>query len=240
MVTDTPAPRTALLRAENLSRNDPISQQVLLHPATCSIAPGDRIVLSGASGSGKSVFMRTLALLDKPDAGELTLRSKPVNLLESGKYRAQVAYIRQRPVLLHTSVEGNLTFPFALQVNRDKKYDRQKIERFLHAIDRAPSFLDKASGALSGGEMQLVCLLRVLQLDPCILLLDEPTSALDEATAQLVEQLIAHWMDMNHHETATLWISHDEQQKSRVGDRLWQMNKGHLKTDEVRGVSDER
>lgn len=197
-------------------------------------------MLSGASGSGKSVFMRTLALLDKPDTGKLTVRGEPVNLMESGKYRAQIAYIRQRPVLLHTSVEGNLTFPFALRVNRDKKYDRQKIERFLHAIDRDPSFLEKASGALSGGEMQLVCLIRVLQLDPCLLLLDEPTSALDESTAQLVEQLIAHWMDANRHETATLWISHDEQQKQRVGDRVWQMSKGHLKTDELPGAGDER
>ncbi len=228
--------RPALLQATQLTRKDPLSDHVLLYPASCIIRPGDRVVLSGASGSGKSVFMRTLALLDKPDSGELMLRGRTVSQSDSSRYRAQVAYIRQRPVLLHTSVEGNLTFPFGLAVNRDKKYDRQKIERFLQAIDRPSSFLDKASGALSGGEMQLVCLLRVLQLDPCLLLLDEPTSALDEATAQLVENLIDHWMTMNRHETATLWISHDEQQKARVGERIWLMENGHLSTDDSEGV----
>jgi len=222
-----------LLQANKLSRKDPISEQILLQPSTCTLRSGDRIVLSGASGSGKSVFMRTLALLDKPDTGELTLHGTPVRLSESTTYRAQVAYIRQRPVLLSGSVEENLTFPFELHVNREKKYDRQKIERFLQAIDRPSTFLDKMSGTLSGGEMQLVCLLRVLQLNPCLLLLDEPTSALDDTTAQLVEKLIAHWMDLNSNKTATLWISHDEQQKARVGDRIWQMKNGHLLTDEM-------
>jgi putative ABC transport system ATP-binding protein len=237
VVTDNSALKTpALLQAKNLSRKDPLSGHILLHPADCIVKRGDRIVLSGASGSGKSVFVRTLALLDKPDTGELILHGKPEQLADACRYRAQVAYIRQSPVLLHTSVQGNLTFPFGLQVNRDKKYDRQKIERFLQAIDRPSTFLDKDSGALSGGEKQLVCLLRVLQLDPCLLLLDEPTSALDESTAQLVEKLIEHWMQVNNHQTATLWISHDEQQRARVGNRLWQMKSGHLTTDETAGI----
>ena len=224
-----------MLQARNLSRKDPLNGHLLLYPADCMIRRGDRIVLSGASGSGKSVFVRTLALLDRPDAGALILYGKPVQPNQACRYRAQVAYIRQSPVLLQTSVEGNLTFPFCLAVNQKKKYDRQKIERFLHAIDRPSTFLDKDSGTLSGGEKQLVCLLRVLQLDPCLLLLDEPTSALDESTALLVEKLIDHWMQVNEHRTATLWISHDEQQKARVGNRIWQMKSGHLTTDETAG-----
>lgn len=224
-----------MLQARNLSRKDPLNHHLLLHPADCTIRRGDRIALSGASGSGKSVFVRTLALLDRPDAGELILFGKPVQSAQACRYRAQVAYIRQSPVLLQSSVEGNLTFPFCLAVNQNKKYDRQKIERFLHAIDRPGTFLDKHSDTLSGGEKQLVCLLRVLQLDPCLLLLDEPTSALDETTALLVEKLIDHWMQLNDHRTATLWISHDEQQKARVGNRIWQMKSGHLTTDETAG-----
>ncbi|MGX9935332.1 ABC transporter ATP-binding protein [Advenella kashmirensis] len=236
MVTDNSEVETpALLQARNLSRKDPLNGHILLYPADCTVKRGDRIVLSGASGSGKSVFVRTLALLDKPDAGELILHGKPVQPGDACRYRAQVAYIRQSPVLLHTSVEGNLTFPFGLAVNRDQKYDRHKIEQFLQAIDRPGAFLNKDSGTLSGGEKQLVCLLRVLQLDPCLLLLDEPTSALDEPTAQLVEKLIEHWMHVNNQQTATLWISHDEQQKARVGNRLWQIKSGRLMTDEITG-----
>lgn len=239
VVTDISEIKTsALLQARNLTRKDPVNGHILLYPAACTVRRGDRIVLSGGSGSGKSVFVRTLALLDKPDAGGLILHGKAVQPSDACRYRAQVAYIRQSPVLLHTSVEGNLTFPFKLAVNRNKKYDRHKIARFLQAIDRPSSFLDKDSGALSGGEKQLVCLLRVLQLDPNFLLLDEPTSALDESTAQLVEKLIDHWMHMNNQQTATLWISHDEQQKARVGNRLWQMQSGHLMTDETEGMAE--
>ncbi len=220
-----------MLQARNLSRKDPIGGAILLHEASCDIGPGDRIVLSGPSGSGKSVFMRCLAMLDAADSGQYMLKGKPVARMQAAAYRAQVAYIRQRPVLLRGSVEDNLTFPFALQINRDKTYDRQKIMHFLAAIQREAAFLDKAASALSGGEMQLVCLLRVLQLDPCLLLLDEPTSALDETTAQRVEDLITHWMQTNRHQAATVWISHDEQQKARVGDRVWRMNSGRLATD---------
>ena len=226
------APSAAtLLQARNLSRKDPVGGAMLLHDASCDICPGDRIVLSGPSGSGKSVFMRCLAMLDAADSGQYMLKGKPVARTQTAEYRSQVAYIRQRPVLLRGSVEDNLTFPFALQINRDKTYDRQKITHFLAAIKREVAFLDKAASALSGGEMQLVCLLRVLQLDPCLLLLDEPTSALDETTAQRVEDLITHWMRVNGQQTATVWISHDEQQKARVGDRIWQMNGGRLATD---------
>lgn len=221
---------TALLKADNLCRTDPINKVMLVKFASCLIYSGDRIVLSGSSGSGKSVFCRMLALLDQPDQGSITFNGQLVKPVDIPHYRSRVAYIRQRPVLLRGTVQENLVFPFALRINRERRFDPEKIARFLAVIDKPDTFLQKNAADLSGGERQLVCLLRVLQLDPVILLLDEPTSALDVDMAMQVELLINKWMQLHDETRAYVWISHDEQQKKRVGRQVWHMNAGVLTT----------
>ncbi|GAA4408795.1 ABC transporter ATP-binding protein [Advenella faeciporci] len=219
-----------LLKAENLCRIDPVNKVKLVKSASCMIHQGDRIVLSGSSGSGKSVFCRMLALLDQPDQGSITFNGQLVRQADIPHYRSAVAYIRQRPVLLRGTVQENLMFPFALHINRERRFNPEKIARFLAMIDKPDTFLQKNAADLSGGERQLVCLLRVLQLDPVILLLDEPTSALDMDMAMQVELLINKWMQLHDETRAYVWISHDEQQKKRVGQQVWHMNAGVLTT----------
>ncbi|MDY0272532.1 MAG: ATP-binding cassette domain-containing protein [Advenella sp.] len=221
---------TVLLKAENLCRIDPVSKVMLVKPASCIIQRGDRIVLSGGSGSGKSVFCRLLALLDPPDQGRIFFNRQLVTQADIPHYRSRVAYIRQRPVLLKGTVQENLMFPFALRINREHHFSPKKITRFLSIIDKPDSFLQKNAADLSGGERQLVCLLRVLQLDPVILLLDEPTSALDRNMVMQVELLINKWMQLHDEARAYVWISHDEPQKQRVGRQVWRMNAGVLTT----------
>ncbi len=223
--------KTVLLTADKLCRIDPVSKVVLVKSASCRIYPGDRIVLSGSSGSGKSVFCRLLGLLDQPDQGSIVFNGQLVKPADIPFYRSRVAYIRQRPVLLRGTVQENLVFPFALHINREYSFNPDRIAWFLSMINKPASFLHKNAADLSGGERQLVCLLRVLQLDPVILLLDEPTSALDMEMAMQVELLINQWMQLHDETRAYVWISHDEQQKLRVGRQIWQMNAGLLTTD---------
>jgi putative ABC transport system ATP-binding protein len=98
----------------------------------------------------------------------------------------------------------------------------------LEAAGREAPFLDKAARDLSGGEVQLLNLLRVLQLDPAILLLDEPTSALDAAATAMVEAMVRNWSERKPEETATLWVTHDPAQAKRVGNRFLRMQGGRL------------
>ena len=124
-----------------------------------------------------------MAMLDPLDAGSIRWQGRAVAGEAVPGYRKQVIYLHQRPALLDGSVEDNLRHPFTLKAHRDRRFDRSGSIDLLARLGRDRSFLDKASRDLSGGEAQIVGLVRALQLDPAVLLLDEPTASLDPATA---------------------------------------------------------
>jgi putative ABC transport system ATP-binding protein len=76
--------------------------------------------------------------------------------------------------------------------------------------------------------MQIVALLRALQLGPNVLLLDEPTSALDPQTAAAVEQWLSAWIDQSPDNRAMIWVTHDINQANRVANRTLHMENGQL------------
>jgi putative ABC transport system ATP-binding protein len=90
------------------------------------------------------------------------------------------------------------------------------------------SFLSKPAGDLSGGESQIVALVRALQLEPQVMLFDEPTSALDPQSADAVESLVRHWLGAGAGSRAYIWVSHDPQQARRMSTVHLTMNKGVL------------
>ena len=94
-------------------------------------------------------------------------------------------------------------------------------------LGRDESFLDKPVGELSGGESQLVALLRAVQLDPKVLLLDEPTASLDAEATAAVETLVADWQAESAGARAVVWVSHDTGQAER-GLRTEQLFRGPL------------
>jgi putative ABC transport system ATP-binding protein len=223
----TPAD-TPLIRANALTRRDPVRDVVLLHPTTFSLSGGQRAVITGPSGSGKSVFLRALALLDPVDDGVIQWRGKTIARAGIPAYRRRVAYIAQRPAMLDGSVEDNLRYPFSLKVYRDVRFDRERVIKLTRRAGREADFLDKRASELSGGEAQIAALIRVLQVDPDVLLLDEPTASLDPASALEIEALVGAWSDDRQGERASIWVSHDPAQAQRVGERQLVMTAGTL------------
>ncbi|MDR5750507.1 MULTISPECIES: ATP-binding cassette domain-containing protein [unclassified Caballeronia] len=219
--------RAALIAACGVERRDPVRRAILLHPTDFVLREGDRAVITGPSGSGKSVFLRTLALLDPLDAGQILWRGEPIARARVPAYRRRVAYIAQRPAMLDGSVEDNLRYPFGLKVYRDLHFDRAAVARLAAAASRSDDFLDKRASELSGGEAQIAALIRVLQLAPDVLLLDEPTASLDPDSAREIEALVAAW-SAEAPARASIWISHDPAQARRVGDRQLTMVAGTL------------
>jgi putative ABC transport system ATP-binding protein len=218
----------AILSVTNIERRDPVSGAVLLHPTSLQLQAGEHAVVMGPSGSGKSVLMRSLALLDPIDGGEMRFLGEPVATDDVPAYRCRVAYIAQQPGLFAGTVEDNLRLPFTLRAHRQRRFDRGAVVPMLEATGRSASFLGKAARDLSGGEAELLNLLRVLQLDPSILLLDEPTSALDAAASAMVEALVSRWARRKPAEAAALWVTHDPAQARRVGNRFFRMDGGRL------------
>jgi putative ABC transport system ATP-binding protein len=222
-MTDTP-----LVDAADISRRDPLSGQVLLHPTRLALHAGDRVAITGPSGSGKSVFLRALALLDPLDSGRIAWHGKPVERATLPRYRRNVAYIRQRPAILDGTVEDNLRYPFSLKAYRDVRFDRARAASLAAQAGRGDDFLDKRASDLSGGEAQIAALIRVLQLAPEVLLLDEPTASLDPESSHAIEGLVNAWFAVDGQPRASVWISHDPAQAKRMSERHLTMRGGVL------------
>jgi len=224
---------TAVLEARQLSRLDHSGTTTLLQPTDFALMPGAQIAITGASGSGKSVFLRTLALLDAPSSGELLWQQQVLSNDAIPHYRTCVCYLAQRPALVDGSVLDNLQFPFTLKSLKRRAFDLQQASDLLAKAGKDAAFLNKPAGDLSGGESQIVALVRALQLAPQVMLFDEPTSALDPASAAAVEALVLHWFHAGADARAYLWVSHDPEQASRMSTRHLIMNKGVLSRDDA-------
>lgn len=198
----------------------------LLREVSLAVEGGDRVAIQGPSGSGKTLLLRALALLDPLDAGEVRLRGRAVPDVQVPAFRRQVTYLHQGPPLSEGTVEANLRLPFSLAVHHDRRFERERALELLEELGRDADFLGARIDDLSGGERQMVALVRILQLDPTVLLLDEPTAALDPATAELAESLLTTWCEGEGR--AFLWVSHDPAQARRVARRRLRLEGGAL------------
>ena len=216
-----------LLRCEGLSRR--IKDRCLLDRIDLEIRAGERIAVVGPSGSGKSLLLRALSLLDPHDSGEVLWRGSTVDARRVPAMRAEAIYLHQRPVLAEGTVEACLREPFGFAVHRQRSWNREWAANWLSSkLGRDPGFLDQETRELSGGETQIVALLRAIQLEPAVLFLDEPTSALDADTTHGLEQLVRQWFEAAPDRRAYVWVTHDPTQATRIADRTLAMRQGRL------------
>ena len=215
-----------ILEARNVGRRHPHAQRWLLHGVSLPIPAGRRLAVTGPSGAGKTLLLRATAMLDPIDAGEIRFNGKCVSASSIPTYRSRVVYLHQRPLPTEATVEAILRQPFELRVHQSKTFDRNRVVARLGALDRGESFLRQHGDDLSGGEGQIVMLIRAMQLDPQVLLLDEPTSALDPRTTEAVERLVNDWVREAASERAVVWVSHDESQVARVADQIVHLDNG--------------
>lgn len=184
------------------------------------LSAGERVVLKGPSGSGKTALLRVLSGLLNCEEGQILLDGKALGDWSMPGYRSRVAYLAQRPVLSDAKeVEALIRLPFSYHIHASRQFPEAQLASWLEKLGRKPDLLQRQVSSLSGGEQQLVALLRMLALDPQCLLLDEPTAALDAPTARQVEQLLADWL-AGDDTRCWLWVSHDEPQMQRVSDRV--------------------
>lgn len=218
---------SALIETRALTRRDERRQVPLLQPTDFTLNHGDRVSITGSSGSGKSVFLRAVALLDTPTHGQVLWNNQPITEVQIPHYRSHIGYLSQRPALLEGTVEDNLRFPYSLKTLRKRSFDLDAVTTLLGHAGKAPTFLAKHALDLSGGESQVVSLIRTLQLNPEVLLLDEPTAALDPTSSREVESLIDAWFAADN-ARAYVWVSHDLEQARRMSDIHLQMSAGVL------------
>ncbi|QDU50225.1 ABC transporter ATP-binding protein [Gimesia panareensis] len=223
----TDGDQECLLEARSIGRQTSAGEW-LIHQLSLQVFPGDRIAIVGPTGSGKSLFLRSLAMLDEIQEGEILFHNQHVNEKETPAYRSQVVYLQQRPVLVEGTVETNLKFALQFQINQEKAANVASILELLSSFEKPEGFLNRQSSALSGGEGQIVALLRALILAPQILLMDEPTSGLDPQTTRQFEQIIRKWLETSDKTPAFVWITHDHSQAERVASQIMTFPAGTL------------
>lgn len=205
-----------ILEAEELGRK--IDSAWIWRGVSLTLRAGERLALTGPSGSGKSLLLRTLAGLDPVDEGNIRLEGRPIEAWPMPRYRARLGYVQQRPSLLPGTVESNFRRVLRFAVHEGKRLDHERIQGWLDHLGKPASFLQQPAEELSGGEAEIAALLRSLIAAPRILLLDEPTSSLDRQQTHLFESLVVRWLEEDPGR-ACIWVSHDDAQIERVSTR---------------------
>ena len=219
-----------MLTARNLARY--IDGRPIWSELSFSIDGGERVALRGPSGSGKTLLMRALVGLDALDDGEVLYRDQRLDEWDIPEDRRLVRYIPQDAAFLSGTVRQSIEQFYTFRANRDLELDEAKLERFLGILKLPDSFLDKTADHLSGGEKQMVAIMRSLLLGPEVLLLDEPTSNLDEAMVARVEALVDAWMDGDP-ERRFVWTSHDTRQLDRMTERTIKLDPAPVRQPET-------
>lgn len=211
-------------------------ERVLINNVNGTLLAGQVTVLTGSSGSGKSVLLRVLAGLLPMSSGEVYLSNneelnnknyQSIHDTPPTQWRTRIALLAQHPQLLEGSVLENLQMPYRLQAHQHLDFDIDWHISQLVQLERSADFLQQKASYLSGGERQLVNTLRLLQLNPQVLLLDEPTAALDSNTSTQLVHLLINWLRVDA-QRSVLWVTHDTQDIVPLADRHWHMQTGVL------------
>lgn len=183
---------------------------------------GESVVVLGKSGSGKSVLIKCIIGLLKPDAGQIEVFGQSVHELDEeglDKVRAKVGFLFQSNALYDSmTVRGNLEFPLR---RHWMKVSQSEINNMVkealddvglgHTVDMMPA-------ELSGGMRKRIALARTLILKPDIILYDEPTTGLDPITGKEIIELMVEIREK--YNTTSLIISHDMQVVKLAGKRM--------------------
>ena len=188
-----PIPSGMRIRFEGVSLAYEDGARPALHDVSFEIAPGQRVALVGASGSGKTTIANLLLRFLQPDAGRITVDGSDLSALPVEGWRERLAWVSQSSYLFNTTIAENIRFsrPDATQEQIEAAAKAARADEF---IDRLPDGYQTPCGEgglrLSGGQAQRIALARALLRDAPLLILDEPTSQLDpEGEAEIIRAL---------------------------------------------------
>lgn len=200
----------------------------VLKDINLDVFKGENMVVLGRSGSGKSVLIKILVGLLRPDRGEVRVLGQEVDRLspkELDQLRLRVGFSFQNSALYDSmSVRQNLEFP--LIMNRKHLTPAQVNEAVNEVLD-AVGLISKADNMpsdLSGGQRKRIGIARTLILKPEIMLYDEPTSGLDPITSEEINKLINDVQEK--YNTSSIIITHDLTCARETGDRVAMMLEG--------------
>ena len=215
------------VRFENVHKA--FGKQVVLNGVTCGVEKGKTTVIVGPSGTGKSVFLKLLVGLLKPDSGAILVEGQDVTRLkkqELFEVRKKFGMLFQDGALFDSlDVAENIAFPL-------RRHTRLKNREIMNIVEEKliqvglPGIQHKLPSELSGGMRKRVGLARALALDPEIILFDEPNSGLDPVMSDAIDKLIIRTKEQTR--STFIVISHDIPGTFQIADHIIMLYKSRV------------
>jgi phospholipid/cholesterol/gamma-HCH transport system ATP-binding protein len=220
---------------EHVSKS--FGEHTVLVDVSFDIGRGRAFCLLGRSGTGKSVTLKHVVGLVKPDRGRVLVDGHDVPALprtELNELRKHIGFLFQDAALFDSiSVGENVAFPLRRHTRMKDRAVRDRATAALAEVGLGDQY-DKMPGALSGGMRKRAGLARAMVLDPALLLVDEPSAGLDPITAGEIDNLLLE-QKLQHHVTL-LVVTHNIPSARTIGDELAVLDRGRLV---ARGTPDE-
>ena len=205
--------------------------QVVLDGVDLDVQEGETLALLGPSGTGKSVLLKHIIGLIRPDSGIVVVDDQDVGKLrrkELAALRSRIGYVFQNGALFDSmSVFENVRLGITDEDKfRDEDYARERVAGCLKLVNLAPEVLVKYPAELSGGMRKRVGIARAIAGSPKYLLYDEPTSGLDPVNADVIDSLVKR-LD-NELGVTSVMVTHDVRGAFRTADRLALLTGGRI------------
>lgn len=209
-------------------RNTPIIQNI-----SFVVKQGETVGIVGHVGSGKSTLLKIIARLLTPTHGEIYIEGKPLSKMSLTESRRMVGYVQQHPQLFNRTIFENIIYGNEHNPKATKEYVQSMVDSLglTDAFANMTQGLDTKAGkngsALSGGQKQLVQMMRLILTDPKIVILDEITASLDSETKKKLFKLL----DVALKGKTTLLVTHDPE-LMRLAQHTLTFEGGKLVSDE--------
>jgi phospholipid/cholesterol/gamma-HCH transport system ATP-binding protein len=233
------APTKRTRAEEDSNQNDPaisvenvhksFGSQKVLNGVSLAVKRGETLAVLGRSGTGKSVLLRIIIGLEKPDSGAVRINGQDITGLvldQLGEIRMKMGFLFQHAALYDSlTVEENVAFPLQHHREMSKSEQDDRINALLAEVGMENA-RGKMPSDISGGMQKRVGLARALALEPAILLLDEPTAGLDPISSSEIDDLVLKLQ--KEHQMASIVVTHDLHSAKTIADRLALLDKGNV------------
>jgi phospholipid/cholesterol/gamma-HCH transport system ATP-binding protein len=216
-----------IIRFENVCKR--FGKLVVFEGLNLDVKPRECLVVLGPSGTGKSVLLKHIVGLLKPDKGAIYFKGERIDTKTERQYepiRRHFGFLFQQGALFDSmSVADNIAFPLREGGERDETKVQNVVKEKLSMVGLESSAA-KMPSELSGGQRKRVALARAIALDPEVVLYDEPTTGLDPIRSDVINELILKLNDELH--VTSVVVTHDMTSAFKVADRMVMLTDGKV------------